>query len=431
MEQGGIARPNFGIFGGSKKFRPAGQRKYFGARSGGSHCLGAFFATFAPLFQAAWPHLTLTMSNRDNLLGVFSTIYRWRKAFRNVCLLALVGSVGIALMLKNYYKATTIFYAASPELSKPELIFGYTSKVTEYFGGDRDMDRLMEIASGHEVVDYMVARFGLYQHYNIDSTSKEGLFRVREVFRSLYVIQKNKNDALELSIEDTDPQLAADMANAARDKISDIAQRFNKTSQATLLVSFEENLQRKKKELDHLGDSLQMLQKRYNIYDFGGQGELLAGQLAGAEAGIVRNRARLEVLENNPLVPRDTVEFIKANLRAAEREKQNLLTAGTDNISIRNFNEGLPSVAVVSDLHYQARKQLSFDLERYNQIKAAYNTNISAVQLLQAAERPLVKERPKRTMLVVSAVLAAFLFTLLGALLADAYQSVNWKEVLK
>jgi uncharacterized protein involved in exopolysaccharide biosynthesis len=277
----------------------------------------------------------------------------------------------------------------------------------------------------------MVARFGLYQHYGIDSTSKEGLFRVREVFRSLYVIQKNKNDALELSIEDTDPQLAADMANAARDKISDIAQRFNKTSQATLLVSFEENLQRKKKELDHLGDSLQMLQKRYNIYDFGGQGELLAGQLAGAEAGIVRNRARLEVLENNPLVPRDTVEFIKANLRAAEREKQNLLTAGTDNISIRNFNEGLPSVAVVSDLHYQARKQLSFDLERYNQIKAAYNTNISAVQLLQAAERPLVKERPKRTMLVVSAVLAAFLFTLLGALLADAYQSVNWKEVLK
>jgi tyrosine-protein kinase Etk/Wzc len=370
------------------------------------------------------------MSNRDNLLGVFSTIYRWRKAFRNVCLLALVGSVGIALMLKNYYKATTIFYAASPELAKPELIFGYTSKVTEYFGGDRDMDRLMEIAGGHEVVDYMVARFGLYRHYGIDSTSKEALFRVREVFRSLYVIQKNKNDALELSIEDTDPQLAADMANAARDKINDIAQRLNKNSQATLLVSFEENLQRKKKELDHLGDSLQMLQKRYNIYDFGGQGELLAGQLAGAEAGIVRNRARLEVLENNPLVPRDTVEFIKANLRAAEREKQSLLTAGADIISIRNFNEGLPSVSVVSDLHYQARKQLSFDLERYNQIKAAYNTNISAVQLLQAAERPLVKERPKRTMLVVSAVLAAFLFTLLGALLADAYQSVNWKEVL-
>lgn len=86
----------------------------------------------------------------------------------------------------------------------------------------------MEVASSNEVVDFIVQKFNLYQHYGIDSASSEGLFWVRETFRGVYVVQKNKNDALELSVEDTDRQLASDMANAARDKINEVAQRMLK-----------------------------------------------------------------------------------------------------------------------------------------------------------------------------------------------------------
>jgi uncharacterized protein involved in exopolysaccharide biosynthesis len=67
-------------------------------------------------------------------------------------------------------------------------------------------------------------------------------------------------------------------------------------------------------------------------------------------------------------------------------------------------------------------------LERYNQILAAFNTNIPAVQIVEMAEPPMMKSRPKRSMIVVGAVLAAFLFTLFAAFLADAYRDVNWKE---
>ena len=373
------------------------------------------------------------MNNRDNLLGLIGTIYRWRKAIRNVCLLTLIGSAAIALWLPNYYKSTTVFYPASAELAKPEVIFGTSSKVQEYFGTDRDLDRLMEIASSNEIVDYLVARFGLYKHYAIDSTSHEGLFRVREVFRSLYVIQKNKNDALELSIEDKDPALAADIANAARDKINALAQRMVKKTQGNLLASFDENIRSKQAELKILADSLRYLQARYNIYSIGEQGDVLTNELATAESEVTRSRARLEVLSNNPLIPKDTVEYIKANLRAYEKTLQMIKSPnpGSDNFSATNFNQGLPLVTVISDLHYQARRQLSYDLERYYQIKAAYNSDIPALQLLSPAETPIMKNRPKRTMIVISATIAAFLFTLFAALLADAYKEVNWKEVVK
>ena len=90
----------------------------------------------------------------------------------------------------------------------------------------------------------------------------------------------------------------------------------------------------------------------------------------------------------------------------------------------------MPLVAVIADLHFQARRQFSYDLERYYQIRAAYNSNIPAIQVVSIAERPIMKIRPKRTVIVVASLAAAFLFTLLAALIADAYKDVNWKATL-
>lgn len=371
------------------------------------------------------------MNNRDNLLGVFRTIYRWRKAIRNICIIALIGSIVFSLTLDNYYEASTIFYPASPELSNPELIFGYTGQVTHYFGSDRDLDRLDEIANSAEVVDFMVNRFRLYEVYGLDSTSLKGRAKVREYFRNLYVAQKNKNDAIELSVEDTDPRRAADMANAARDKINEIAQRLIKNSQSRILATFEENIKNKAVELEVLGDSLRRLQAQYNIYSGAEQGEQLSAQLSRAESEIVQGRARLEVLDNNPLIPRDTVEYIKANLLAFERVRQSLMApdSKSNSVSVIGFNEGLPKVAIVTDLHFQARKQLSFDLERYNQIRAAFNTDMPSIQVVEVADPPLLKSRPKRSILVIASVIAALLFSILGVLLAEAYRDFRWKDI--
>ena len=370
------------------------------------------------------------MSNRDNLLGVFGTIYRWRKALRNTCLIALVGSIGIALWMDTYFKSTTIFYPSNQDLSKPELIFGGMAKVTEYFGGDKDVDRLLEIAASNELVDYMIGRFGLFKHYDIDSASHEGRYWARLKFRDLYVVQKNKNDAIELSIEDTDPVLASEMANAAREKIDQIAQSLTKSSQGKILASFDANIKRKTAELVRLGDSLRIIQSRYNIFNGGEQGNQLSEQLTRAEEDIARNRARLEVLDGNPLIPLDTIQYIKANLRGAERQRNTLLSSkpNSGNLTIRDYNEGIGQVAIANDLHNQARKQLSYDMERYNQIMAAISTNIPALQIVEIAEASAMKSRPRRSIIVIGAVVAAFFLTLFAAFLADAYRDVNWKE---
>ncbi len=373
------------------------------------------------------------MDNRDNLLGVFQTLYRWRKTIRNVTFLALAGSVVFSLFLDNYYQATTIFYPASPQLANPELMFGNTGQVTEYYGSDRDLDRMAEIATSQELEDFMVTRFRLYEHYGIDSAAKQGPFKVRKIFRSLYKAEKNKNDAIEVSIEDTDPKMAAEMANAARGKINELGQRLIKGSQYQLLAAFENNINRKKTELDMLSDSLRRTQAFFGIYDPTAQGEQLSEQLSTAESEIARGRARLDVLEKNPAIPRDTIAYIRANLIAYESQRRQLMSTEPDgsNITIKRFNEGLPRISVLQDLHFQSRKQLGYDLERYNQIKAAYDTDIPALLVVEAADPPLEKSRPKRSILVIAAVAAAFFFTLLAALIADDYRDMRWSDIVR
>jgi uncharacterized protein involved in exopolysaccharide biosynthesis len=190
-------------------------------------------------------------------------------------------------------------------------------------------------------------------------------------------------------------------------------------------------MSRKRTELAILGDSLNTLKKFYNIYDAGTQGGQLAENLTKAEAEIIRGRARLEILENNPLIPQDTIQYIKADVRAYERELSRLTSPGVkdDRLNLERFNEGLPKVSILADLHFQGRKQLSYDLERYNQIMAAYKTDIPSLQLVETAEMPRIKSRPGRTVIVLASVIAAFFFSVLGALMADAYKEVNWREV--
>ena len=375
-------------------------------------------------------------NQRDNLVGVLQTVWQWRKAIRNICIATFVATIAITLLLPNYYQSTTIFYPASPELANPELLFGTTSQVTEYYGTDRDLDRLAEIANSNELVDYMVKKFNLYEHYDIDSTSKEGPYKVRKRFRKLYLAQKNKNDALEISVEDTDPNLAAVMANAAREKTDQEASKLTTSSQGRLLDALQDNITRKRTELVKMGDSLGMLQSYYGIYDPTAQGEQLSISMAQAESDVVKLRARLSVLEPNPEIPRDTIAYIKANLRAAEQQLTTLTKGGrkaddgdVNELTVKRFSEGLASVLVLKDLHFQARKQLSYDLERYNQIKAVFNTKIPAVHLIEKAEPALRKSRPTRSLIVIGATIAAFIFMVFAALVAEAYRDADWSFI--
>jgi tyrosine-protein kinase Etk/Wzc len=368
------------------------------------------------------------MSNRnEHLLDVLKVLWHQRKWIRNITLVALLGSLVISFFLPNYYKSVSSFYPASPDLANPEQLFGNTNNTTNYFGNEHDLDRLLEIASSNELADFMIDSFGLYQHYDIDPNDTDGPFDVRKKFNKMYTVEKNRYDAIEIAIEDKDKSRCAPMINTAREKINELAQRLTKESQFKLLSAFEQNMTEKQAAIGRLNDSLELVKNRYGIYDVGSQGEQLAELSTSSRAQVVQMRAILQSLEADGHVPRDTIAFIRARLRGYEQHLESLKS--TSELSAASYNKGAPLVQVLQDLHFQARKQLSYDLERYNQIKSTYQTSIPALHVIQQGEEPLRKSRPQRSVLVLASTLAAFVFTCLGILLRESFKEVSWKRV--
>jgi len=364
------------------------------------------------------------MNNKDNLLDVVKTLFRWKRPILSVCLIALAGSIAIALLLPVYYEATTTFLAASPDQAKPEMLYGKVSFEPEYYGNENDIDRILTLAESGELVDHLIDSFQLYEHYDIDTSGARAAYWVRETFFGHYEVAKTKRDAIDLSIEDTDKVLAANMANAAREKIDRLAQQLIKESQYKSMRAYELNIRNKEQQLAILSDSLVNLRRTYGIFNTEAQSESLTDQLSKAEARLTRNEARLRALRGSSGIRRDTIANLSAMVDGQTEEVAELQQ------KIAQLNEGMAIVNTLERQYSEANQSLGEDKERYKLLASTYQSDIPATILVEKASVPIIKSRPRRSIIVVASVAVAFLFSVIGVLLFDAYKDINWREII-
>ncbi len=363
------------------------------------------------------------MEHKDSLLGVIKTLFKWKKQIIYVCAIAAIGSVIISLLLPNYYESSTIFYAASPDLAKPEGV-GPIEKDKEYYGESEDQDRVLTICESSKIAERLIRKYNLYEHYKIDSTSQKAPHKVRRTLSKLYTVVKTKYDAIEITVEDKDPQIAMNMVNDAREMVNELGQNLIKDSQLQSIAKQEQQLNEQRRNLTALGDSLASLRNAYGIYNTVSQSELFAELLAKSESSLTRTRARLNQYKENPRTPRDTLIKLQGSIAGYEEEVKSLQTR------IKHFNKGMSIVDAMEQEHKEARDQTGLDNERLKQFKAAYQTPFTAIYLIEPGELPIVKSRPVRSVLVLASVFIALIFSVIGVLLLETYRDVNWKEII-
>jgi tyrosine-protein kinase Etk/Wzc len=364
------------------------------------------------------------MEQKDNLLGVLGTFLRWR---RPLFALVFVVGLGTALIswffMDNYYQSTTTFYVSSPDLFKPEQIFSNSAKDMDYYGTEADIDRVLSIAKSGELYEFLITKFDLYKHYDIDSTKKKAPFKVRQKLKELYEVTKNKYDAIELSVEDTDPKFAAEMANAARGKVDEIAKRLIRESQASVLKAYESTFAEKEKNLATIGESLSQQRQASGVIDPENQTEAITQVSVEAKANFIRSKARFESLRSNPRISADTLAMFEATMRGYEEELKNAEEV------MKRYQTGINGVSATNQLFVYERNQMSRDRQLYQQMRIAFGVDISALKVIEAADVPIEKSRPKRSILVATVVLLTFIFGLFLALMLDHYRLVNWKQL--
>ncbi|MEY3051964.1 MAG: hypothetical protein RLY31_1749 [Bacteroidota bacterium] len=362
------------------------------------------------------------MENKDNLLTVLRTLFAWRKLILGTTAVTGAAAAVIVLLLPVYYKATTIFYAASPDLAIPESIFGTAAKAPDYYGTENDVDRILGIARSGELVQFMIDSFDLYARYEIDPDEPLAAYAVQQQFDDLFDVEKTKYDAIELSMEDQDKATAARMANTARERVNQLAQKLIKDSQQKILRTYEENIHRKEAEMTALNDTLQQVRVRFGVYNTDAQAEIFSKLIAEVEGKLNNATAKLAALQSLQY-DRDSINLLSANISGYRNELERLQER------LHRFNQGMALVDVLTGTQQEASEQLAEDKERYKQTLSAYASDFPALLLLEEASVPVVKSRPKRTLLVVAAAFLAFVFSSLGVVVFDTFRDTDWSSI--
>jgi len=370
--------------------------------------------------------------HHESLLPVLGVLYPHRRRILQITAAAFVLSVLGSLLLKNYYQGKTVFYAASQDLFKPEKVFGNTQNDMYYYGSGEDIDRILTVGNSHEVIDRLIDSFDLWTVYKIKPGTPKARFKMRKAFRENYNILLTKQDALELTVEDTDPTRAAAMANFARQDIDLRVKSIIKNSQAALASSYQRSIHNKERIMQQIGDSLVYYRGKSGIYDPKGQTELLATRVTEVSNAVERERATLASLQGMKLSSKlkDSTDVIKARIAGYDRELSILNSPESTSLySLRNFNQAKGRIELLEARYERAYEQISYDLEKLKLYNAAIEIDVPAVHLIEAAEVPLYKQRPKRSVLVIAATLAACLFSIGYYFVRESFRRFDWKEI--
>ena len=366
-----------------------------------------------------------------NLNSLIRTLHAWRKPLVYLTLGVAVFSALVSLLLPVYYLASTVFYAASQDLFKPQKVFGYSQTEMYYYGGSEDIERLLTAATSQQVVSHLVDTFDLYGHYKIKKGSSRAEYRVKQKLLDHYNIRRTKYDALEITVEDRDPELAAQIANAARNKINNVITSVIKGSQQGLVSSYREAILSKEDALSAIGDSLHKFQNAFGIYDPEAQSEFLSTLVTSVETRLVSEQAMLESYKKNRGIrgALDSIGRLTASIAGLEQQR-NLLTGADTTIKsqyrVERFAEGKGRVELYGDAYDKAVNALNLDREILKQMEAALALDVPAVHLIEEASPPEVKHRPRRSLLVIAATFATCIFLVFGILIIESLKGQDW-----
>lgn len=200
------------------------------------------------------------------------------------------------------YKSTTVLYPTSSNSISKVLISTSTStdKDVMNFGEDEQTEQMLQVLNSNKVRDKIIERFNLLDHYNIKANQKYPFTKLNKLYDSRVKFRRTENNAVKITVLDSDPEIASRMANDIAEIYDSIMNQIQKEVAIPALETVEKTYFGLCEEMQMLEDSLNTLRK-LGVYDYEKQVEMLSQQYAielgkGNTAGINAIQKQLDIL---------------------------------------------------------------------------------------------------------------------------------------
>ena len=360
------------------------------------------------------------MSDTFNLVDIVRIGWKRRKRIVLITGIATVLTALLSLLLPNIFQAKSIIFPASPNSTSRDVLFGGATNAY-VFGGTEDMDRVLSIANSKDLEDKLIEQLDLYTHYEVERDAKNSTHRVRSLLKENYAAQKNEFGVIEITFLDKDPAFAALTANTAVENIDLIISEFINSNRAEVLDIYRDKIEVGTKRLAELTDSLTKVRNQYSIYSAFAQGEQIGEIVTLTTTAMSSEQAKLDELSKLRVSRSDTAYINTRTRLAGLRERYNLMMSDSSksDFNLKNFAEGFELIMSLDEEKDALVKDHALSTMYYQQLQATIETKVPSIFVLEKATPATRKHKPKRSLIVITALLLSFFLSLLASIILE------------
>ena len=322
-------------------------------------------------------------------------LYRWRKTIALVTLLSVAASILFSSpwFIQPKFKSTVVMFPVSSNSISKALLsenFGGKTDILE-FGEEEQAEQMLQILNSNKIRDNIIRRYQLLEHYNINADSRYRITRLHREYDRNISFRRTEYMAVEISVLDTDPQMAADIANEIAELLDSTKNELQKQRATKAYEIVKNTYFDLRAQVQEMEDSLTFLRKM-GVHDYESQSEMINQQLA------------IEIARGN-----------QAGIKALEEKLDMLARYGGPYVSLRDALE-------------HEKKQLSLIKSKYEEAKVDAEQELPQKFLVNTAYPAEKKSYPIRWLIVSVSTILAFILTILFLILLESLRGGKGKK---
>jgi uncharacterized protein involved in exopolysaccharide biosynthesis len=361
--------------------------------------------------------------NEISLLDLLIVIAEWKRVvFWATAAFAILATV-ISLLLPMRYTATVALLPPQQNVSMGAALSGQLGGIAALAGGGFRLnynpnDAIVGMLRSRTVEDAMIQRFGLMQEYR-----KQYLSEARKKFEKRTTVDgSGKDNLIRISVVDSDPRRAAELANGYVEQFRDLSKHLAITEASQRRLFFERELEQAKNNLANAEEALKKTQQSTGMIQLDSQARALIESAASLRAQITAREVQIQGMqtyatgENAQLVQAQReLESLRAQLSKLVGSENN---AGGELIVPKGRvpEAGMEYIRRLRDVKYN---ETIFEIlaRQFEAAKLDEARQGALIQVVDLAIPPDKRSFPKRSLIVIGTTVLGFFFGVFLALM--------------
>ncbi|MBW1767370.1 MAG: lipopolysaccharide biosynthesis protein [Deltaproteobacteria bacterium] len=370
-----------------------------------------------------------------NLLDLLLVLLKRKWLIFWVTFLAIVLSLVISLRLPEKFTATARILppqesnsGMSSLLSQAGGAFG--GLAASIVGGKTSADLYVGIMESRTIADILIKKFNLKKLWEMDLMAP-----VYSNLADLTSISVDKTTRIiSVSVEDINPVMAADIANAYIAELDNVNRTVNVTAAQRKRAFLEKRLEKAKDDLIEAEAELQGFQEKYKLVSINDQAKISMEGAAKIKGEIIVAQTDLEVLKQFGTERQNEAIMLKSKIDELQKQLARI-ESGNPSKDKDNFyipftelpNLGMKLARLMRETKIQ-EEVFGLLTSQYELAKIEEAKDMNTIQILDEAVPPDRKSGPKRRLIVILSTLVAFFLAVFLAFFMEFIQRIKTED---